>query len=353
MDFSKGYRKIFFILGDDCNMQCAYCKAHLKANTDKVIHKVDVTQEVLDFLAKEIKQQPTLINFYGGEPFLYFDTMKYVVDTLNIPKGEVLWSTMTNGRALTKEIVDFVNEKEMVVNLSWDGRVVEQTRGFDVLKDNKLRECIMSINNLFINATLTALTSPKEILDSFIPYTKEYQQKNGKPLKIHIGLATPHERSDKLYDYDYIKIYNEICDILWQGTVVETDYESSPYSAWAKTMMAKVIAKQEKKRELGVCLDMDTKGNFFMCPFSCRAVDTLATYDSYLEKAKRRLEIARCKEDCPVQSICDGGCAQLKGTPAFEDGCKLRLVFYLPLVQLITGQLAARYERSKNTEGGL
>ena len=179
-DFDNEITKIFLILGDACNMSCAYCKAHL-ANSRVEITKKNISPQALAFLEKTIKETPTLINFYGGEPLLYFETIKYIIDTLNIPVGDVIWSTMTNGRSLTPEMVEYFNDKKVTVNLSWDGEKTSILRGFDVFADKKLRETILGINDLWINSTLTTLNYPQEIIGSHKIYLEKYQQIHGHP----------------------------------------------------------------------------------------------------------------------------------------------------------------------------
>lgn len=341
-NFKQSITRIFLILGDACNMNCKYCKAHLANSPIEAVGKQQVSSKLLSFLKGQIEKEPTLINFYGGEPLLYFDTIKYIIDTLNDPAGDVIYSTMTNGKAMTPEMAAYLNEKKVTVNFSWDGNNTKLLRGYDVFADEKIRRNILSINDLWINSTLTSLNYPLEILESHKPYLAEYQKIHGQPYGIHIGLATPAKSNDPLYSYDYNRIYEEIrgifCQYLFQ--CLQHDFnEMTPIDCWSRTMLFKLQSKAIGKRD--ICLDMDLNGNFFTCPFSRKTVDTLDTLDAYVEKAWALREKRKCKENCPLVNICDGGCPQLKGTPLFEEGCKLRRAFYAPLLELVTGALCA------------
>lgn len=340
---NNGIKKIFLILGDACNMQCMYCKAYCNANKTGCLEKIIMeypTPDVMSYLKATIESEPTLINFYGGEPLLYFDVIRYVIEKLDIPKGKVIWSTMTNGKAITAEKVDFFNENGVTVNFSWDGSCTQNVRGYDVFENQVLKNHILDINELWINSTLTSLNSPLEIANSHEPYLKEYQKRHGKPYGINIGLATPTQLNDPLYKYDYEKIYTEMKYIFREfviaGTMLPID------KLRAIDCIAMTLIHRLRKKALGIrdiCLDMDIKGNFLTCPFSRKVVDTLDTQDLYIEKAQDLAEKRRCKEDCPLTNICDGGCPQLKGTLLGKEGCDLRKAFYMPLMEMMMGQL--------------
>lgn len=350
MNFKNGKKRIFLILGDACNMNCVYCKAHLANKKNKIISK-NVSPKVLSFLKNTIENEPTLINFYGGEPLLYFDTIKYIIDSLAIPVGNVIWSTMTNGRNITPKMVEYINKNHITVNFSWDGMKTSTLRGYDVLANEKLRDCILSIEDLWINSTLTTLNYPLEIADAHRPYIEEYKHRHGRPYLIHIGLATPTKENDPLYAYDYERIYREVKEILYQyvfnGGLEHDENEMTSYDLIARTMLFKLKNKTEKIKI--ITMDMDINGNFFICPFSRKVVDTLDTLESYMEKAILLSNKGKCKANCPVAGVCDGGCPQLKGTALFSEGCKLRKHFYGPILDLISGRLAT--ERCSNSRG--
>ena len=94
-DFNSGCTRVFLILGDNCNMQCKYCKEHSVVTCNAP--KKPLHPKLIDWLKQQIAKEPTVINFYGGEPLLYFDTIKYIVETLAIEPGEVIYTTMCNG----------------------------------------------------------------------------------------------------------------------------------------------------------------------------------------------------------------------------------------------------------------
>lgn len=340
-NFNQNVTKIYFILGDACNMACHYCKAQCNINK-ATFTKPYLNSDVLSFLKNTIESKPTVINFYGGEPLLYFDTIKEIIDSLNIPQGDVVWTTMTNGKSITPEMVEYFNNNRVTVNLSWDGHQTEILRGEDVLANRKLRETIFEINNLWVNSTLTTLSYPLEIAESYNTYLKEYQDKHGYSFNINIGLATPVKTNDPLYLYDYERIYKEVKEILFQFAFhdisAKDDSNYSPIDIIGRTLIRRLQRKALKLKD--TCLSMDVSGNFFTCPFSRCVTGNLGTLDDYIDQVKRIQDVRHCKENCIVKEICDGGCPQLKGSELFKDGCKLRRAIYMPIIELVTGQLA-------------
>jgi uncharacterized protein len=103
----RNINTVFLMLGNSCNMNCAYCLQH------PLVHKPltrEVNPEIYDFL-EEISQEnsrPLHLQFYGGEPLLYFGTIQEVVAAVKKRKLNMTFGIITNGRALTDEMVRFL-----------------------------------------------------------------------------------------------------------------------------------------------------------------------------------------------------------------------------------------------------
>ena len=80
----------YFVLSEQCNLACKYC---FLGNSEVNAHKVtsypmsfETADKALEFLGRQTEQDITQfedekeIIFYGGEPLLNFDTLKYVVE---------------------------------------------------------------------------------------------------------------------------------------------------------------------------------------------------------------------------------------------------------------------------------
>lgn len=132
IDFSKvGVISIF--LGNKCNMSCPYCHRD-EAETSPVIS--DKLKNILTKVGK-IK-----IFFYGGEPTLYMDVIKEIVEI----KPDADYYITTNGKLFDK-YKDYFNEHNFFVVFSYDGKNSE--RDFDPLTKP------IKINRIGVSSTLT------------------------------------------------------------------------------------------------------------------------------------------------------------------------------------------------------
>lgn len=342
-DFNNGCTRVFLIMGDNCNMQCKYCKEHKIVTCNAP--KKELHPKLIDWLKQQIAKEPTVINFYGGEPLLYFDTIKYIVETLAIEPGEVIYTTMCNGTTLTKEIVEFINKHDITVNLSWDGPHVLETRGRDVFAEPELRNNILDVNTLWVNSTITTKSYPWECAEALTPIVEEYTERHGYPFRINLGLATPTEINTYLYDYDFQRIYKEMQDIMW--TVVDRD---NPCTAARIIAERQLYILQKGVTDIKIKFyDIDISGNLFLCPFSRNTVATLDNIEDYAGICAKVKQHEQCL-NCGLYYICHGCCKFITDPAQFENACTLRQAMYIPILELAQGHLARiRAEQNSST----
>lgn len=114
-------------LTECCNLRCVDCFVTKNLATRKVM-----TRETLEaVIAKTINNSkdltdPVNYQFFGGEPLLKFNLVKYAVELLDAAaeRGEILqpsYSITTNAMLVTDEIIDFFKEHNFCVGVSVDG----------------------------------------------------------------------------------------------------------------------------------------------------------------------------------------------------------------------------------------
>lgn len=119
------FKSVILPISGGCNLNCPYCFAQ----TDGGFHFGDFTKkdadDVIGFLARnnENHEDPINIVFFGGEPLLKFDMMKYIVQCFKqkYPNQKVNYSITTNGTILNEEILNFFKDNDVAVLLSLDG----------------------------------------------------------------------------------------------------------------------------------------------------------------------------------------------------------------------------------------
>ena len=128
----------YFILSERCNLACKYCFVGSdtcgKGISSVKDMSLDVAEKAIDVFARQLEQSDcdytkneSNIIFFGGEPLLKFDVLKYVVQRIKeISKTRpVLRNTntaiITNGTLLNEDKITALNDMGVAVSISIDG----------------------------------------------------------------------------------------------------------------------------------------------------------------------------------------------------------------------------------------
>ncbi|HWR41356.1 MAG TPA: thioether cross-link-forming SCIFF peptide maturase [Patescibacteria group bacterium] len=112
----------------DCNLRCGYCFAETgDFGGDRGLMSVDVGCRAVDFIiANSGSRQHCEIDFFGGEPLLNMKTVRAVtayVRQRERETGKIFKLTLTtNAVLLNDEIIRFLNDENISLVLSLDGR---------------------------------------------------------------------------------------------------------------------------------------------------------------------------------------------------------------------------------------
>lgn len=100
-------RKLVIRLGGNCNLACKYCHSSKS--------EYGYNPDIIEYMKRH---RPTEVVFSGGEPLLYFDVIKLIVESSGL---ECQYKITTNASVLTAEMVDFFNKYNFIIYLSYDG----------------------------------------------------------------------------------------------------------------------------------------------------------------------------------------------------------------------------------------
>lgn len=115
-------------IAHDCNLRCRYCFAGGgDFGGDKSLLDIETAQVAIDFLIKKSgKRRNIEIDFFGGEPLINFDVVikatEYAKQQANIHSKKLMLTLTTNGTLLDEQIIEFLDEHEIALVLSLDGR---------------------------------------------------------------------------------------------------------------------------------------------------------------------------------------------------------------------------------------
>jgi uncharacterized protein len=170
-------------LGLSCNYSCEYCSQRFVERAPETNKKdIDAFMQKLSVL--EFDENTGLkIEFWGGEPLVYWKTLKPLVDEVNKKfeswQKKPEYSIITNGSLLTEEVIQWLIDNKFSVSVSHDGPG-QSVRGPDPFEDLELKERVLNFyrysraNNLgfSFNPMLHVKNkSRKEIYDWFVEFT--------------------------------------------------------------------------------------------------------------------------------------------------------------------------------------
>lgn len=116
----KEPKALCLIVSHDCNLQCGYCYADYGTfGGERKLMSFETAKESIDKLLD--KNSNNFILFFGGEPFLNFPLMKYVVEYGYRNDLNIKYTTITNGTIMNDTIKKFIYENFYALQVSLDG----------------------------------------------------------------------------------------------------------------------------------------------------------------------------------------------------------------------------------------
>lgn len=103
-------------LSEACNLNCTYCNVDKQSKTS-----IDPILFLQTF--KEVREKNPLetikVDFYGGEPLLHFNKIKYIIES--IYDDNLKYFMPTNGLLLDQEKLNYLIKHNVEISLSFDG----------------------------------------------------------------------------------------------------------------------------------------------------------------------------------------------------------------------------------------
>ncbi len=343
--------RVYIMLGNQCNMSCTYCLQHPLINKQIVS---EINPEIYDFLceaAYENKEHRLRIMFYGGEPLLYFENIKAVVTALNQRNGvDFEYAVISNGKAMTDEMVKFFNDNKISVTISWDGDKVLETRGIDVFADVELAARLLKINNLCLSGVISARAYPKELLEAMQILSNRYYGVHGYHIGVNLDEIFDTGIANKdLLALNYDRVHDEMAEIMSTVDPYLDDANICKASDGTKiTYIYGLVQRIMKSNGLGCTvycgnglsvLNLDLQGNLYPCHNTSEKAGTIKDsfyryLDAVLTTDNTKLHKDECAS-CEVVALCRGGCKLVKPNARKSGYCKLKQAMFVPVLSYI------------------
>ncbi len=152
--------QIELILTQKCNLSCNYCYILNNENFDIDYDDMNLFKEIIPEILKLYQKNKYFINYFGGEPLLKWDMIKYINNELNCDKNYSGATLFTNGLLLDEEKFQYLIKNNINISLSFDGIWNDDNRSlisresslqhynkkFELFKKYNLNSCSITVN---------------------------------------------------------------------------------------------------------------------------------------------------------------------------------------------------------------
>lgn len=316
-EYDSNYSLLRILMTDKCNLNCKYCKVE-----NNILDKSSVaisTEDIIDSLKLFQKTSPKikkLVSITGGEPLLFPDKVKEIIQLSQAYLDNYWIILFTNATLATKEITDYLKKNDVLIVISLDG--IENThnklrvfkngkgsyqkvmQGYQILKNKGCKigfSCTVGTHNLD-----TLIKEMEYIIKYLKPHSLGINQLKYPSYKTTDSKYLPKPRK---YVEVLFELYKEAAK---RGIFVEQIYRKiSPF-----------VEKKFKYYDCGACgknINLDAKGNLGPCKsFLILKMIYQNTKDELDEEIfgkllnRSTLYNKKCLK-CEALGICGGGCA--------------------------------------------
>lgn len=334
-------QRVFLMMGGACNFHCRHC---IQRPAAIPAGGATVSERVYGYIER-LADRPCKLTlmFWGGEPLLYWDTIKAAVARLG---GKVGYSLISNGALLDDEKADYLNTHRIHFVLSNDGKLTNRVRDLNMLEDAAFRERFLRLDSRAIDAVIHAYNQDYQAL---IAYVRE--RAPGTHLCVE-PLSCTWDMPSDLYDFDadaYRRSLRQLCDKARQdAAMLRETLELELVRDLAELVMDEV--RRELAGDTGRLLpwppcgqmrdavNVDCAGNIYACHNSGDVIGTVD--DDYAELLKRY--DARCFlppecGGCEARLLCRGGCPYSAGQPGRLATCAMARIRHEELLRFVAG----------------
>lgn len=353
-------------LGLSCNYACDYCSQRFVERPPETSKKdIEAFMENIRNL-KFDEKRGLKIEFWGGEPFVYWKTLRPLVDALQLEfagwTDKIRLSIVTNGSLLTPEINDWIIDNNISIGISHDGPG-QYIRGPDPLDDPEQKKNILDLYNrlkssykVSFNAMLTSKNfSRKDIYDWFVNMTgdKDVMIGEGGIVDAYDEGGVSNSLQTKAQHFEFRKV--SFADLFVHEGNLGFTLTIQKLNNFIKGLLSNSNVKylgQKCGMDKENTLSIDLKGNVLTCQ-NTSSVDSnpagiphLSGHVSNMEDVKITTSTHWSQRPhctgCPVLQLCQGSCMFLEGDLWYQS-CANSYSDHIPLFALAIAKVSNGY----------
>ena len=119
--YNESYKVLTLNLVHGCNLRCKYCFEELDFRMSSGIMTEDIALLATKSFISQLRDDVGQIIFTGGEPLLNFSIIKKIVSYVQTKNAEISYLIKTNGTLINKDILNFIVENKIKIQISIDG----------------------------------------------------------------------------------------------------------------------------------------------------------------------------------------------------------------------------------------
>jgi len=367
----KGQIKTLKIaLGLSCNYECSYCSQRFVPRADETnAHDLEPFLESLEqWLMPRIKNpdgEGLRIEFWGGEPFVYWKTLKPLAERLRTRLPKVTFNVITNGSLLDLEKNAWLDEMGFGVGISHDGPG-QHVRGPDPLQDP---EKAAAIKDLFLRLRPKGRVSFNAMVNrdnqSRAAIVKFFSELTGDP-QLQMGegaFVDPYDegglasslKPDELVAFR-LNAFREVRNGSAAGMNIVKQKVSDFIESIANRRPARLVG-QKCGMDRTDNIAVDLKGNVLTCQNvsavsvapngEAHKIGHVSDYENIQLKTSTHWSKREECPKCPVLQLCKGSCMFLEGN-LWDAGCDNsfsdNIPFFAAAIEFITGYVPVYIE---------
>lgn len=318
----------YIVVTENCNFNCKYCfisETISKNNKEKIMTE-DVARKSVELLQRTYERQQheydKTITFYGGEPLLNFDIIKFFIEEVEQIKKSKYWpqdvkyALISNGALLTKEHINYFKEKQIALSISYDidkhshsNRISKKGEDtYDIVRDN-IQLCIDENMPYSLSITVSEDTIKNKdyILNEIA---------NLNPITVAFNMLIPNKHliiHDNYYErvtdfmiecFEQLRTKGIYEDRIMRKVQSFVDNKLYLYDCCASGGNQYVISSNG---QIGICHGYLNNRKYFTSTVFDDTFDFRDNIDFNYWKKRSPLFILEC-QDCECLGICGGGC---------------------------------------------
>lgn len=290
-----GYFNYNIMLGSACNWKCPYC-----IQTEQPIKQAD-PNHFCDLLIDHLKRTNRYdkvysFSFWGGEPLLYFDSLKVIIERLSAIPLRHPMRVSSNGSLLTEENYKLFNKYKVRFEVSYhEGR----------LTDDKWK-IALKIENFCVSSLIT-----HKVLDWEF-YRQQWEhlyRKFGRCVKWGVFPVISAGRNSSEYSLSKEDIDTHFGFLYKHLNELNNTFYNYAYNALLYSMYSKGLYKYGNKCFNERCIDIDLYGNQYFCHHDYSPHTKVGNIFTRIPIMSREYpKISEECKNCSAFKFCTGGC---------------------------------------------